>query len=87
MEVYSGSSRECQYWFLMSIPVYGGRTDGNLVLLLCMNVRTEVNDMTVKVNITSVPQVSIVLLFRLRMLDIPSAKAAALADNRPTSAL
>ena len=52
-----------------------------------MNVFTEVKEITVKVRITSVTQVSMVRPFRFRILEIPKLNAAALADSLPTSAL
>ena len=67
--------------------MYRGVTDGRLVLLGCIKVRTDVKEITVKVRITSVLQVRMVRPFRFRMLEIPKLKAAAEADKRPTSAL
>ena len=71
----------------INIPVYRGVTAGKLVLLGCMKVRTDVNEITVNVRITKVAHVKIVRPPLFLMLEIPRLNAAADADNLPTSAL
>ena len=67
--------------------MYFGVTAANVVELGRMNVRTDVNEITVNVRITNVTQVKAVLIPRFRILEIPRLKAAAEAASRPTSAL